>query len=357
MDHFDQDIYHNLPVEIWKHIIDSDIDSTLNLLFCCKQFIGLVCILTNNLNLLNLLVKRGNLKFLEFYFGFNTETNKSYTDQRLKTELNECLKMSCIHGRLEILKHLISKGVNFRIDDDEPLMLAVENGHLEIVQFLYGKRVNIRSRNNRPLILSCEKGYIDIVNFLLDKKVSFVSKQNEVFSTACRFGQMDIIKLLIEKGADIDSGKISPIISAAQGGHLNVIEHLVSKGASINKHRFDALFAASLYGHLNVVKYLLGYINDSNIIYYAFEKACLNGHINIVQYLFSENIITRDIIIENSNTKYLLYHTIRNKHKHIIKILIENDIIDKDKKYPDIIESAPKDMDPYDYLIKFLNYQ
>ena len=138
---------------------------------------------------------------------------------------------------------------------------------------------------------------------------------------------------------------------------MNVIEHLVNKGASINKCSVDSLFSAAFYGHLNIVKYLLGYISEVNIIYYAFEKACINGHIDIVQYLFSENIITKDIITENSNTRYLFYHTIRNKHKHIIKFLIENNIFDKDKKYPDILESAPKDMDPYDYLISFLNYQ
>ncbi|AGF84865.1 repeat protein [Moumouvirus goulette] len=403
MDHFDQDIYYYLPIEIWKHIIDQDIKQTFSLLLTSKQFFGLTPILSDKFCFLNYLIEKNNNKLLEYYLQINTQTNispsiiyKNYSKNN-NEYLNECIKLSCIHGHLDVLEYCISNGGNFRVNNDEPLLLAIQNGHLHIVQFLYNKKVNIKTKHNLPLITACQKGDIYIVKFLLEKKASFVCKNNEVFSNACKYGHLSVVELLVEKGADIHTGKIRPIIASVIGGHVHIFKYLIDKGAKFTKfdniiyitafygsfemmkyildnHYNDpdsikeALMRASSCGNLEMVKYLHNkYDYNYNQTYKAFGDAAINNHIDIVKYLYGKGIVfvkhlyTNDFIftkhlfnfdIVTKCPRALFYGVICSRHKEIIEFFLENHIFDIDEFYEEIVNSIPNNTDACDYLIE-----
>ena len=53
-----------------------------------------------------------------------------------ETNIQDKLYEACIHGKLKIVKYLVSQGANIRSYNDRAVRWASENGHLETVKYL-----------------------------------------------------------------------------------------------------------------------------------------------------------------------------------------------------------------------------
>jgi len=96
---------------------------------------------------------------------------------------------------VEVIKRLISEGINLKIYNNFPLRWAAKHGHIEIVKLLI-PGLNTKSCCNSALIRAAEFGHIDIVKLLIpisDPKVY----DSEALRCAIYNRHYEIVKLLI----------------------------------------------------------------------------------------------------------------------------------------------------------------
>lgn len=322
MEIIDQDIYDLIPVELWVHIINfSDkIEYFAGLLFSCKQFFGLIKVLYSVIDVADLAIKYNKLDILKYILELNSSDNEFYLSGKLGVvDINLWLKKACQYGQLNILKFLIDRGANYRVDNDKPVILAAENGHLDIVEFLSTKKVNIRTQHNYPLEVACKHGYIEMVKFLATNKCNYWSARSRALANACRFGHLEIVKFLVENGAKINSNSsnLKPVYAAIIGGHADILDFLIMSGVGIEFTY--AATTASCYNKLSVIKYLHNQNYAINFTF-ALQEASCRGYVDIVEFLLT-NCLDK---IDTSHTKIILKSVILGRQNDIVKIYMDN---------------------------------
>uniref|UniRef100_A0A6G6ADQ2 Ankyrin repeat-containing protein n=1 Tax=Borely moumouvirus TaxID=2712067 RepID=A0A6G6ADQ2_9VIRU len=141
-----KDVYSILPTEIWKNIIDFDMKQMFGLLFTSRQFFELLSVSLNKFMFLYYLLKKDHKNFVDLFLQCDKIRELAFLElQKIRTKnnnniyLNECMKMSCIVGNINVLDYCINNGANYRINNDEPFKLALEYGHLDIAQYFHKK--------------------------------------------------------------------------------------------------------------------------------------------------------------------------------------------------------------------------
>jgi len=98
-------------------------------------------------------------KFIVFKHKLSHRMNKSAYSYR-------ALRMACYNGELDIVKYIVSKGVDMHLDNNCPLVCVSSGGHLDVVKYLHKYGADITADNNRAIYLASYYGYMDIVKFL-----------------------------------------------------------------------------------------------------------------------------------------------------------------------------------------------
>lgn len=120
---------------------------------------------------------------------------------------------ACKKGRLEIVKNLLSEGVNPNGEGKYiPLLYASENGYRAIVELLLEKGANVNSQDkygDSALLWAVNHKHTNVVKLLLDKgaDVNIKNKGGTCALEYCVYGEIDVdlIKLLLDKGANVNS--------------------------------------------------------------------------------------------------------------------------------------------------------
>ena len=157
---------------------------------------------------------------------------------------------------LNIIKKLISKGVNIHAGSSYALHWASKNGHLEIVKLLLSKGADVHAGNNCALRCASENGHLEIVKLLLSKGADVHAAYNYALGWASFNGHLEIVKLLISKGADVHADDNAALKWTSKNGHLESVKLLISKGADVHAGNNRALRGASKNGYLEIVKFL-----------------------------------------------------------------------------------------------------
>ncbi|HPV43419.1 MAG TPA: ankyrin repeat domain-containing protein [Spirochaetota bacterium] len=167
---------------------------------------------------------KGRLKMIKFLLLFQKKENIFLKDDNGDTVLD----YSILGGNIEIIKLLLSKGLNVNGTEDgrwSPLMSAVNDAYSG-KSFLNGKD--------------------EVIQFLLNNKAS-INYQSESGETALMLAvdsetdllpDLEIIKLLIKNGADInlkDSEGYTALDKAVYLEFQTVIDYLVANGAKGKK--------------------------------------------------------------------------------------------------------------------------
>jgi ankyrin repeat protein len=118
------------------------------------------------------------------------------------------------------------------------------------------KREYIMNLNDQ-LVEAAEAGDLEVVKYLVTKGVDVTNGENHAVQLASQNGHIDMVKYLISQGADINAGGNHVVSLASWGGHLEMVKFLVSQGANVNASDNNALFMAAHGGHSEVVKYLI----------------------------------------------------------------------------------------------------
>ena len=239
---------------------------------------------------------------------------------------NLCAQIASGNGRLDILKYLVSKGLDIRSRDDWAIRWASTNGHLHIVRYLVTLNADVTIKNNWCIRLASMNGYYDLVVYLVECGADVQTRNNYPIRIACAHGYMSIVIYLKEHGADINDGALC---WASKYGFLDIVKYLIEQGADIHTNNDESIWNASVKYNFEIVKYLTEQgANKNNISkkcksYFAFcKKMKVKNQIQSVKKIYFWWIciyynLNKLIGHRTMYTNYLEYKKIIGSEKYI----------------------------------------
>mmetsp|Transcript_25912 Transcript_25912/g.45686 ORF Transcript_25912/g.45686 Transcript_25912/m.45686 type:complete len:878 (-) Transcript_25912:91-2724(-) len=157
------------------------------------------------------------------------------------------LHIASLHGQIDLVSLLLSRGANIEASDDgkTPLAMACITGKLGVMNLLLDKGANMEARDNHgftPIFHACESGQLEAVRLLLNRGAN-VNAVTSVGWTTLSWrlqnsgGRRDaLIRLLLERGAKIDSKFFRMV---CQKRDTVLLSHLLEEGADIHSQDKD----------------------------------------------------------------------------------------------------------------------
>lgn len=128
---------------------------------------------------------------------------------------------------------------------EEKLLQAAYDGNLEVVRHLISHGVNVNCRGNgsqTPLLNACFQNHTEVAFFLLDRGAKATVQNSRGDSSALNAtasNNLPLLKRLVEAGADINKADTqkgsTPLIIAARHNYRRVIKFL------LHRHEIDVL--------------------------------------------------------------------------------------------------------------------
>jgi ankyrin repeat protein len=217
---------------------------------------------------------------------------------------NTPLHLAAINGHTEIVKFLISRGVDVNIGDNEnspPIVNAALSNHTDIVKLMLDNGASVTQADDNqmtPLHFACMGGDPEIVRMLIDKGADANALNHNGLTPmiyAAYRGKLEAIKVLIEHGADpyiVASDGITNLHGAANFGSVEVCKFFIDLGIDVNVTDNQArtpLFDATSRGRIEVTEYLLGMGADANAIdsnlNVPMHDAAYGGDVDVIDML------------------------------------------------------------------------
>jgi ankyrin repeat protein len=199
------------------------------------------------------------VQFLAFTEGIEIDDIpliNNENDNGNNNEINQWMNAACGQGKLDMVKHLVKKGGMYDWNWTIPLRCAIQNNKIEIVKYLVEQeRIDITFEIWNTLKIIVCRGYLDLLKYLVSLGIDIKLKNNQAIKDACENGKIEIVKYLIELGADFRVNNDLPIKLASEYNHVEVVRYLHGKGADIHK---GPIKIATRSRALDVVKYLVG---------------------------------------------------------------------------------------------------
>ncbi|SNZ14022.1 Ankyrin repeat [Terribacillus aidingensis] len=149
---------------------------------------------------------------------------------------------------------------------------AIKLGDIDEVKQLIGddnENLNTMTSFGTWLHIAAKKGQLEIVKYLVSKGIDINAKGGTFDASALNLaagaGHLEIVKYLIENGAELDVSlaKRNPLFGAINGGHKETAEYLIEKGIDIsirysgeNIKNMDAYEYARQFGQTEIADYI-----------------------------------------------------------------------------------------------------
>lgn len=142
-------------------------------------------IFNNKLDTVKLLTAHGSIKtIVEINRFLYYASNYGYLDiikflveegtGTLVADINNdnyhCFRIACQRGQIEVVKYLISKGIDINLENSYSLRYAISNSHFDLVKYLVenGALVQGNENDNEPLRVAAVTNNLEVVKYLLD---------------------------------------------------------------------------------------------------------------------------------------------------------------------------------------------
>ena len=274
-------VRNNNP-EMTKILIDKGLDKNRDYGYEYSTYLTDIAIVNNNLDILKLLVKRGDSKetlIPDAVRGNNIEMVKYLLSigQDIDAQIfydgfwvNSPLKVAAENGYIEMAKFLIDEGANLNSADD--YMLYAYNNY-DITKLLVDNDVfnlNTNTTKEEAMKLVKDGKYYEIEKLLSSEDSNNIDGYDELMNAVSK-GDMKVLEKLIKDDTDLNKqyDKITPLGLAAARNDKEMVKFLVEKGADINLedgYGYTPLIISMKYRNIDLVKDIIDLKPDLNAI-------------------------------------------------------------------------------------------
>ena len=278
-------LYHavrNNNPEMTKILIDKGLDKNRDYGYEYSYYLTDIAIDNNNLDVLKLLVKRGdsketlipkaveqnNIEMVKYLLSIGQDIDAQIFYDGFW--VNSPLKVAAENGYIEMAKFLIDKGANLNSADD--YMLYAYNNY-DITKLLVDNDVfNLNTNTTREEAIKLVKDgkYYEIEKLLLSEDSNNIDGYDELMNAISK-GDMKALEKLIKDDTDLNKqyDKITPLGLAAARNDKEMVKFLVEKGADINLedgYGYTPLIKAMKYRNIDLAKNIVDLKPDLNAI-------------------------------------------------------------------------------------------
>lgn len=196
-------------------------------------------------------------------------------------EILKTFEYGCKYGDVATTKEIIEiqDDVNLAslISGKTFLMIACQYGLTELVKLLLSKGVNINQKdifNHNALWYACFSNRLEIFSLLCNAGAEIVKKQSlctqNILFFACENCDEKIVDFLLNLGFDVNVRDFcgnTPLFVAVKKNKLGVVKVLLENGAIINtKNMFGEtpILVAAMNNNIRIVDYLVAFDGNEN---------------------------------------------------------------------------------------------
>ena len=223
------------------------------------------------------------------------------------------LRVSVVHGHLEIVQSLVNRGIPIRTleaDSDPLIHAAIANNRVHVLRHLISLGADITEVDSdglTPFLLACKLQMTTAVEILLSHEPQVLTQRDNDGRSCVMLAlqgltansNSSVLKLLISAGADFTT-VVMPngmllIQYACAMNRLDVVELLVSRGASVNQTDVSGrscLDVASM--SYSMVSYLLSHGVKLNPAVDYLGKAAAHNELESCRLLARSGVILKE---------------------------------------------------------------
>ncbi|MEI0494686.1 ankyrin repeat domain-containing protein [Brachyspira intermedia] len=274
-------VRNNNP-EMTKILIDKGLDKNRDYGYEYSTYLTDIAIGNNNLDVLKLLVKRGdsketlipkavqenNIEMVKYLLsiGQDIDAQRFYDGFWVDSPL----KVAAENGYTEMAKFLIDEGANLNSADD--YMLYAYNNY-DITKLLVDNDVfnlNTNTTKEEAIKLVKDGKYYEIEKLLSSEDSNNIDGYDELMNAISK-GDMKALEKLIKDDTDLNKqyDKITPLGLAAARNDKTMVKFLVEKGADINLedgYGYTPLIKAMKYRNIDLAKNIVDLKADLNAV-------------------------------------------------------------------------------------------
>lgn len=286
-------------------------------------------------DIIKLIIKKENIDILKLLISKGIDIN--YKPNNMYRTL---LGIAIENNSIESIKLLVSMGADVNLSSGpsyrSPLILAVNEKNTEVFKYLLdnGADVNYKGSSNNTTVLNYivklddrySKKRLEFLDMLIPKIDINSSDNYYSFSTACGHYSIDLIKILIEKGIDVNKNFYA-IKKALDYNRFDVAQLLIDSGLDINGHKkLDTypLLTSILGQRKNIekinflIKNGININNEDKFMQTAIFKAIYKNELKIIKLLVKNNIDYNHV---DKFYRTPLDYAIYNKKEKVIEYL------------------------------------
>lgn len=224
---------------------------------------------------------------------------------------NQAIDAAAVFRHADVVKLLFQYGASLsEHKGNDAIVRFAEHGNLEMVKFLMEKGFNPRMDNDSALQNAAKQGHLQVVKFLLEQGADIEVCDDDVIQTVIDNGHVEMLKFLLENGIKMPFGAGFSIAALARSNHLEMIKFLLEKGAVdfFSVFTDKAMESAASQGHLEIVKLLL---KTSDLYGFAIRGAVRGKQYETILYLLNSEF-RKDTPIEALNEISENYPDLKN---------------------------------------------
>ncbi|WP_300369945.1 ankyrin repeat domain-containing protein [Brachyspira sp.] len=274
-------VKNNNP-EMTKILIDKGLDKNRDYGYEYSYYLTDIAIGNNNLDVLKLLVKRGdskqtlipdavkknNIEMVKYLLSIGQDIDAQKFFDGLWVD--SPLKVAAENGYIEMAKFLIAEGANLNSVDDY-MFYGYKN--YDIAKLLIDNDVfnlNTNTTREEAIKLVKDEKYYEIEKLLSSEDSNNIDGYDELMNAVSK-GDMKTLEKLIKDDTDLNKqyDKITPLGLAAARNDKEMVKFLVEKGADINLedgYGYTPLIRAMKYHNTTLVKNIIDLKPDLNAI-------------------------------------------------------------------------------------------
>lgn len=283
-------------------------------------------------------IKQGSVEHVQLLINAGADVNATWGGN---TE--PALLTAVLNNQTECVRVLIDNkaDINYKKNDHSNIFeYAVKNGNLDIVKLLISAGVEMDYGSTSALAYAYDHGLTEIANLMAtsgaDTNITYNNGET-LFCKVIRKKDSAFAKKMIAAGVNVNKGSVHPLLLAYDNNLLDLVEALIDAGANVNVTGRDGLpllVHAIKNNQSKLAEKLIAAGAELNKAYgtYSFSTtplnyAIINGNVDLIKHIIASKA---------SINSYSFDCAISNKRADLLQLLVDN--VDNVNNYADTLD-------------------